>query len=173
MRGSLDWSPHLCNCFCKRVSRGSQKMHTRSRTDGQLKHFHYLNVVGRRWTQSTSKMSSRSGSEFCKVVLTSSRGVSAMVPEWHCKNGTMLLSQAIVSGRSERGKSSRFPSCCCSAVRTNETWRRIELRARFDKFGASQWAELLGETQQSVASSHSEFQLRTRWNGEPMQRCAK
>ena len=64
-------------------------------------------IPHRRPIASTSKMFSRSGSEFCKVVLTRSRGVSAMLPEWHCKNGTMLLSQAIIIGRSVRGKRSR------------------------------------------------------------------
>ena len=68
----------------------------------------------------------RSGSEFCTVVITRSSGVSAILPEWHCKNGTMLLSQAIIKGRSARGKRSRyFLSCRCGAVRANGTWGRM------------------------------------------------
>ena len=150
------WLESACvQVIYKRVSTGSQKMCTRSRTGGQEKHSHCLNVVGRRWTQSTSKMFSRSGSEFNKAVLTSSRGGSAMLPEWHCKNDTMLLSQVIIRGRSARGKRSLcFPSCCCDALRANGTWRRMSC-ARFDKFGAGQWAELLEEAQNSVASSHN------------------
>ena len=40
-----------------------------------------------------------------------------------------------------------------------------ELCARFDKFGAGQWAELLEEAQHSVTSFHNRIQLRTQWNG--------
>ena len=110
-------------------------MCTRFAQAASKKHFHCLNVVGRRWTQSISKMLSRSGSEFYKVVLTSSRAVSATLPEWHCKNGKMLLSQAIIRGRSARGKRSRcFPSCCCDALRN---LGKGELCARFDKFGVA------------------------------------
>ena len=132
-------------------------MCTRSRTGGQEKHSHCLNDVGRHWTRSTSKMFSRSGSEFYRVVLTSSRGSSGMLLEWHCKNDTMLLSQVIIRGKSARGKRSIcFPSCYCVALSQGQrNVGKDELCARFDKFGAGQWAELLEEAQHSVASSHN------------------
>ena len=142
----------LLNAAAASLDSGSQKTHTRSRTGGGRNHLHHLNVVGRRRTQSIGKMFSRSGSEFCRVVLTNSR-VPQRFPSGIAR--TARCNRSRLSEADPSVESVHTASIHVARKRGEGRVVRQMLCARFEKFGAGQLAEILGEAQHSVASSHN------------------